>query len=317
MTLGLVCDVCDALSALNATACKSCGASLGVIPRPAAASPPPVAASARACANCGAEIPPNHRFCGNCGQPIAAAPLPQAPPPPSGHRVGGSKTMFFSAIQQPGQVKLTLIRGDGMDGVTYMLSANEHIAGRSEGALTFPDDTLLSPRHCNFICRDGKLFVRDEGSVNGIFVRIIRPQQVASGSLVLVGEQLLQVEVPPSEQPAVPDDEGTYFYASPKRPSRVAITQILAGGVPGLVFRARDEVVSVGRESNDINFPDDPFISGRHATIQAVETPQGSRLIITDLGSKNGTFIRVTEESSLLHGDYVFIGQQLLRVEIT
>ena len=36
-----------------------------------------------------------------------------------------------------------------------------------------------------------------------------------------------------------------------------------------------------------------------------------------DLGSKNGTFLRLKEESLLSHGDYVFIGQQLLRVEIT
>ncbi len=226
------------------------------------------------------------------------------------------QTMFFSAIQQPGQVKLTLIRGDGLDGVTYMLSSTEHVAGRTEGALLFPDDALLSPRHCNFICRDVKLFVRDEGSVNGIFVRIIRPQQVPSGSYVLVGEQLLKIETPAPEQPPLPDAEGTYFYASPKRPSRIILTQILAGGHLGLVFRARDEVVSVGRESNDINFPDDPFISGRHATIQAIESPE-SRLVITDLGSKNGTFVRIHEESPLLHGDYVFIGQQLLRVEIS
>ncbi len=312
MVLGLVCDVCDALSALNATACQACNASLGVIPRSAVEKPP---ASAQNCRNCGAEIPPHHRFCGNCGQSTQAAPAPTAAP--SGQRVGGAKqTMFFSAIQQPGQVKLTLIRGDGLDGVTYMLSSTEHVAGRTEGALLFPDDALLSPRHCNFICRDGKLFVRDEGSVNGIFVRIIRPQQVPSGSYVLVGEQLLKIETPAPEQPPLPDAEGTYFYASPKRPSRIILTQILAGGHLGLVFRARDEVVSVGRESNDINFPDDPFISGRHATIQAIESPE-SRLVITDLGSKNGTFVRIHEESPLLHGDYVFIGQQLLRVEIS
>lgn len=311
MVLGLVCDVCDSLSALNATACQACGASLGVIPRAAVEKP----VSAKLCAYCGAEIPPHHRFCGNCGQ--STQPAAPAAPPQAGHRVGGSKTMFFSAIQQPGQVKLTLIRGDGMDGVTYMLSATEHVAGRSEGALLFPEDPLLSPRHCNFICREGKLFVRDESSVNGIFVRIIRPQQVPSGCFVLVGEQLLRVDIPPPEQPPLPDAEGTYYYASPKRPSRIILTQILQGGHLGLVFRARDEVVSVGRESNDINFPDDPFISGRHATMQAIETPEGPRLVVTDLGSKNGTFIRINEEAALLHGDYVFIGQQLLRVEIT
>jgi hypothetical protein len=39
-------------------------------------------------------------------------------------------------------------------------------------------------------------------------------------------------------------------------------------------------------------------------------------LTLTDLGSKNGTFLRVNDEQALEHGDYVFMGQQLLRVEI-
>jgi pSer/pThr/pTyr-binding forkhead associated (FHA) protein len=39
-------------------------------------------------------------------------------------------------------------------------------------------------------------------------------------------------------------------------------------------------------------------------------------LSVTDLGSRNGTFVRVTGEHVLKHGDYVFLGQQLLRVEI-
>ena len=39
-------------------------------------------------------------------------------------------------------------------------------------------------------------------------------------------------------------------------------------------------------------------------------------LLVTDLGSKNGTFVRVDGEHALQHGDYIFMGQQLLRVEI-
>jgi len=38
---------------------------------------------------------------------------------------------------------------------------------------------------------------------------------------------------------------------------------------------------------------------------------------IADLGSKNGTFVRINDEIALDHGDHVFVGQQLLRVEVT
>lgn len=329
MTLGLVCDACDALSPINATVCQLCGASLGVgkkpapdtAPRAGAAEPFGNIAAPKACAFCGEAIAPGHRFCGNCGKPVAAAAAPPAPAVPSttpGRAGGGkpaAKTMFFGAMQAPSP-KLILIKGEGMDGVTYVLSATEHIAGRLEGAILFPEDPLLSPRHANFVYRDGKLVVRDESSANGVFVRIIKPQTVSSGATFLVGEQLLRVDGCPPETVPVPDQDGTYFYGSPRRPSRLALTQLLAGGHEGMVFRARNDSLSIGREGNDVNFPDDPFISGRHATVTALDN-EGERFQIADLGSKNGTFLRVVGEAPLFHGDYVFVGQQLLRVEIT
>src|SRR6185436_5754208 len=116
-----------------------------------------------------------------CGKPMQeAAPEPKAP---GKH---APKTLFFSAMQAP-RPKLILIKGEGMDGVSYVLSGSEHLAGRAEGALLFPDDPLLSPRHASFLYRDGKLSVRDEGSVNGVFVRILRPQLLMPGAAFLVG----------------------------------------------------------------------------------------------------------------------------------
>jgi pSer/pThr/pTyr-binding forkhead associated (FHA) protein len=71
--------------------------------------------------------------------------------------------------------------------------------------------------------------------------------------------------------------------------------------------------VTIGREMNDVNFPEDPFISGRHAQIVALED---GRFQVTDLGSKNGTYEKVPRMVQLTSGDQIFLGQQLLRVEI-
>jgi pSer/pThr/pTyr-binding forkhead associated (FHA) protein len=246
-----------------------------------------------------------------------AAPAPAPAPQPELRRSGGpARTMYFGAMQAA-KAKLILIKGEGLDGVSYVLSSTDHVAGRQEGAILFPEDPLLSPRHANFVYRDNKLFVRDEASQNGVFVRILRPQTLVSGSLFLVGEQLLRVEAVQDDGVPQPDQDGTYFYGSPRHPSRMALVQMLAGGFPGMVFRARENALSIGREDNDVNFPDDPFISGHHASVQVTDGPDGMRFLLTDLGSKNGTFVRVHEEAQLFHGDYVFIGQQLLRVEIT
>ena len=76
------------------------------------------------CPNCGAETPSDNRFCGSCGTKIDS-PVPGV----------AAKTMFFGASQPPGRAKLTVIKGEGMDGVTYLLNATEHLAGRTEGAI--------------------------------------------------------------------------------------------------------------------------------------------------------------------------------------
>lgn len=260
----------------------------------------------KTCGTCGAEVPPDFSFCGRCGSRVDSGPTSGA--------TGSAKTMFFGGNQAPGRAKLIVIKGEGVDGVSYQLAGTEHVAGRNDGAILFPDDPLMSPRHANFIYRDGQLFVRDEGSVNGIFTRIKEPTAVPSGGLFLIGEQLLQVEPSPPDLGPQPDAEGTYFYASPKRPSKMKLIQRLRGGEIGMIYRARGEVITIGREGNDVNFLDDPFISGRHAQ---VEISSDGLLTVSDLGSKNGTFVRIGDETQLVHGDYVFLGQQLLRIEFS
>ena len=263
--------------------------------------------SVKICPSCAHEVPVTDRFCGQCGtrmDDVAVAP----------HLASGGKTMFFSGVQAPGRAKLILVRGDIPDGVSYQLNGTEHVAGREEGAILFPEDSLLSPRHANFFYKENRLFVRDEESVNGVFMRMKQPVPLDSGSVFLVGEQLLEVEAVAPDMGPQPDAEGTYFYASPRRASKIKLIQRLRGGDIGLIYRAREDKLTIGREHCDVNFPDDPFISGHHAELT---TGSDGSFLLKDMGSKNGTFTRITDEVQLQHGDYVFIGQQLLRVEIS
>ena len=222
--------------------------------------------------------------------------------------------MFFGAMQTPGRAKLILIKGQGMDGMTYYLQSTEHIAGRSEGPIQFNElDPLLSPRHSNFIYKENQLFVKDLDSTNGVFLRARAPVPLTSGDTFLVGEQLLRVERNTLDDVEAHDEVGTYFYASPRTPCHFILVQLLHGGSEGANFCSAQAAIRIGRDGNDLNFPDDHFISGAHAEISAT----GEGFTLTDLGSKNGTFYRVKGDTQLHHGDYVFIGQQLLRVEIT
>ncbi len=270
------------------------------------------------CTKCGTTVPPNFKFCQICGTRVVIAQDfevqtrvgPRTGTPNPDEKVGRS-TLFFGGTQQSARAKLTLIRGDGEDGVSFTLAGTDHLAGRGDCPISFPDDPYLSPLHCNFRYGNGTLAVRDEGSLNGVFVRITGTVRVDAGSSILIGEQVLSVTTARQFED-VPDAEGTYYSASMLRPATIELVQQLRGGSSGWVFRPDSETVTLGREGNDINFPDDPFISGRHAQLQLT----AGVLSVTDLGSRNGTFVRVAGEHVLKHGDYVFLGQQLLRVEI-
>src|SRR5437764_666752 len=111
--------------------------------------------------------------------------------------------------------------------------------------------------------------------------------------------------------PAPPANKTTCFGAN--QPSKMRLLQRRRGGEIGMIYRSRGETITIGREGNDVNFLDDPFISGKHAQVSI--TPDG-QVTLSDLGSKNGTFVKINEEGLLNNGDYVFLGQQLLRVEV-
>ena len=286
----------------------------------------------KVCNVCGTTIKPGFRFCGSCGTPVSDEPPTgvrvamgakgarvQAPGSISsavqalGRESSGKKTLFFGAMQAA-RAKLVLIKGDGLDGISFTLAGQDHLAGRGPDCpLLFREDPFLSPVHANFLYKEGKLHVRDEKSANGVFIRIRAPMPLRSGDTFLVGEQVLRVETTPPETAGLgPDDGGTFFYASPRRSSKMRLVQLLRGGDTGLIYRAAGDIVTLGRDGNDINFPEDSFISGRHVQVAF----GGAGLMLIDTGSKNGTFLRINVESPLHHGDYVFMGQQLLRVEI-
>ncbi len=330
MDVGLVCDACSALTPIGVPQCTRCGAAVALDPRPRMKSkPPPIADGAIACGKCGTMVTPGQRFCPNCGTRIVIAQSFEdvqtrvgprstgmaAQPAMRPESKPGRSTLFFGGAVQAARAKLTLIRGDGEDGVSFTLAGQDHLAGRGDCPISFPDDPFLSPHHANFIYANNQLKVRDLNSLNGVFVRITDRTELdmktRASATILVGEQVLKVG--PAAQPEdLPDAEGTYFSASMVRPATIEVHQQMRGGEDGWVFRLAGDAVSIGREHSDINFPDDPFISGRHAELRIAN----GVLSVTDLGSRNGTFVRVQGERVLKHGDYVFLGQQLLRVEI-
>lgn len=249
------------------------------------------------CTECQTPIPTGHKFCNRCGQVV-----PQD--------ANDAQTTYFSDVQDPAKARLIVVRGDGVEGLSFHLKAETHSLGRT-GQIAFPDDRFISPQHATFAYRDGTLLVRDEGSLNGVYVRIRGTVAIAPGDMFLAGEQVFRLDGPVQGDANPVEADGTVLFTPPKQATNFRITQFFEGGAPGVEYNARGNIVQIGRFDCDLNFPHDPYLSAAHCKVEEA----GGGFLLTDLNSRNGTYLRIASERELAHGDYLFFGRTLLRVE--
>ncbi len=93
--------------------------------------------------------------------------------------------------------------------------------------------------------------------------------------------------------------------------SRFRVTTVRSDGGAGTSFALDKDEVVCGRTEGDVRLADDPTVSPRHARfVQA-----NGVLRVEDLGSVNGTFVRLKEPRRISPGEEIRIGRQLLRLE--
>jgi pSer/pThr/pTyr-binding forkhead associated (FHA) protein len=275
--------------------CQACGQNLRAPPK--------------ICPGCNNPLLPGARFCGFCGRAADAAPgtsprpaARQDPTPVRAHGVGNLE------VREARVMRLVAVRHDGLPGPTYVITRAALNCGRTQGDVKFPDDATISPRHCRFLTREEGVFLEDLGSVNGTFVRLRQARALSPGDEFRVGRQLLRLE-PIPRPPAAEGAVRPWGSADPGY--RARLTQLLEAGGAGEVFPLRLGENTLGREVGQICFPGDRYVSARHARVDVTE----SGAALTDLGSSNGTFIRVAAPTRIGPGDQILVGMQLLRVE--
>jgi pSer/pThr/pTyr-binding forkhead associated (FHA) protein len=314
-------------------------------PRPATqvyrvGSVPDAANGATTCERCGAPSAPGLRFCRECGAPVAGAAVAfaavppavdygRAAPEPAPPGAEARSFPFGPATPQPfpppsvGDVpsagsevaRLVMLLRDGSEGRTIPLGEGDADIGAREGEIVFGDDPYLSPRHARVSCRAGAYTLRDLDSANGVYVRLRDVQELHDRDMVLLGQQVLRFELLlDGELPLGPAWQGGVLVFGTPEVSRFArLVQYTTEGVGRDVhYLFRDETV-IGRENGDIVFTDDPFLSRRHAAIRIDHA--GHRFTLHDLGSSNGTALRIRGEHVLTDGDQFRIGRHLFRFE--
>lgn len=225
--------------------------------------------------------------------------------------------MFMHAQAEPAvkekTCKLVTIDQTGREGMIFTLRSGETQCGRINGLVLF-EDPFVSPTHCKFVFGNGKLKVLDNASLNGVYLRVRAERKLHDGEYVRAGRQLFRFELLQNAAIQVKqvDTDDSKIWGSPFPSAFGRIIQILDDGRTGEIRVLAGDRCQLGREVGDIVMPSDGFISGRHC----VFVRQGPDVVIQDLGSSNGTYVRVRGEADVQHGDFLLLGNQMLRVEI-
>jgi pSer/pThr/pTyr-binding forkhead associated (FHA) protein len=227
----------------------------------------------------------------------------------------------FFPLHRPPLVLLCILDDGGEGGEWIRVRGDEVVVGREEGDVIIPHDAAISARHFRLYrtadsgCWAWRL--QDLGSTNGTFARVgaalLRQQQE-----ILIGRRRLCFQGPAVEAES----------ASPQRNAtrgwQVIKPSDLAGAVSSLVelvpdgeghrfpLKPNDNWIGSDEARASIVLGDDPFVSGRHASISKDER---GRWHIRDAKSKNGTWLRIQEIGIQSTGEFQ-AGEQRFVVKV-
>jgi hypothetical protein len=207
--------------------------------------------------------------------------------------------------------RLLVVRSLGGGPAFYEPKGPEAVIGGA-GAISLPGERFCHPREAIIRFRDKRLWLHDFEAGNGAFLRIRAPVEVGPGDEFVVGDQLLRIERNPNPTDG-PGPGPTYFYSSPKWVSSFRVVQIFEGGALGACVLARGTTLQIGSAFGDFVFPSDPLVSEEHCLIEE----QAGSILLTDLGSRTGVFVRIKGEQEIVHGDELLVGRTRLVVELS
>lgn len=184
----------------------------------------------------------------------------------------------------------------------YTFEDGEFLIGRSQSAdIILPSDNV-SRRHARLYTVDGKCYIEDLGSSNGVFVngrRIHEVFQIQRSAQIKVGDYYLHIEGADVE-----DEERVYCQL---------IGQNL--GFVDQVFKIQRTVTLIGRGKDCSLTLIDPSISRIHAKLTV---DRHGSLVLEDLKSSNGTCANNEriEVAGVNHRDVIRIGNAEFIVDI-
>jgi pSer/pThr/pTyr-binding forkhead associated (FHA) protein len=299
-TLGVICPACDFLNVAAAVRCMACGSlTEGATATEPSREPPGLRRSPHG-------LTPVPALGAQSSQPSGTmrGPLPRP-------TFQSSSSQSAPTPSPAARLGLTVLAGPAR-GQRFKLSATGAQVGRSRGAILFPEDPFTSPLHATFGLREGRLFVRDEGSTSGVYVSINGTETIGPGTAFCTGGRLFRYGGAVEPQPPW-NRTDVLVYGAPLPNGQVhyAIEEVLLGDRPGRCKLTPGPVFTIGQGNCDFSYPNDEGLAQRHCELAPM--PVGA--MVRDLSSGLGTFVRIQGERAVKPGDRVRVGQQTLQVE--
>ena len=308
----------------------------------------------RVCPRCQGVSDTGASFCRYCGSHLAMALSMESghgnghesghlsgraagEPAGTGQDLGDEPTS--QAPIEPGYGRILVIDRDGVEGASFPLLGSLDI-GRTEGDVRIADDVYVCPRHARLTVRGDEVWIIDLASVNGVYLRfpVVPAKQVLQSEprgqspeasstqptavplqdqdLFLVGQQVIKFEIVREAEEGFgsASQRGTLVFGTPLTARYARLSILSVEGVAREIYYIRKSETAIGRESGDILFTDDPFLSRRHALVQILNKERREFQLV-DLRSSNGTYLKMRGESRLEGGSQFRIGQQLFRFD--
>ena len=264
---------------------------------------------------------------GDFAAPAAPMPKPQPieGPSPFGYPADGGdddgRTQYMGGIDieklkiPKSSFQLEILDRQGQWCFWSPIQAKGLNVGRSQKtAQHFPALGSMAERHMRLSYENSTLMVEDLGSMNGVYLRIDGPVELADGMRFRIGNQVIAFRHPGAFQAVLPaqSPDGEEFWSRDLEPLAF-LDLIRPDNTPGLRFPiTKPDQVVIGREGPgvDLALVNDKLVSAPHARVRAAN----GHYLLEDMNSRNGTFAQVVGAAPLKSGDILLVGRVLLRV---
>ncbi|MFU8803136.1 MAG: FHA domain-containing protein [Bradymonadaceae bacterium] len=202
---------------------------------------------------------------------------------------------------------LTIEDQNGQVADQFTFDHGSYVIGRLDECDVVLPSTSVSRQHARVFVQNGRCYIEDLGSANGVTVdgqRVIKQRDLGTASQIRVGDFYLYLEYKRPNQHGDQNVLSTLFISSGSEHHKlVRINDSFAGEE----FSLSEQENTIGRTDENFILLSDASISRRHAVVSRV----GDHYTVGDNGSSNGTRLNgkvVRSRQPLTPGDIVRFG---------